>query len=102
MARVIWTDPALADLDRIADYISLDDPVAAKRLVRKVFKRVDHLERFPEMGSCPQELRGTEYRHLVITPLRIFYRVEGESVWLLYVMRSERLFRMNDLLAREP
>jgi plasmid stabilization system protein ParE len=40
MARVIWTEPALSDLDGIADYIALEDPAAAKRLVRKVFLRV--------------------------------------------------------------
>ena len=101
MARIIWTEPALEDLDEIADYISLDDPAAAKRLVRRVFERVDHLETFPEMGSCPIELRGTEYRHLVIPPLRIFYRVAGDLVFLVYVMRTERLFRRDDLSGRD-
>ncbi|MCW1922731.1 type II toxin-antitoxin system RelE/ParE family toxin [Luteolibacter arcticus] len=101
MARVIWTEPALEDLDEIADYISLDDPAAAKRLVRRVFERVDHLETCPEMGSCPMELRGTEYRHLVIPPLRIFYRVAGELVFMVYVMRTERLFRRDDLSGRD-
>ncbi|MCW1916121.1 type II toxin-antitoxin system RelE/ParE family toxin [Luteolibacter sp. GHJ8] len=101
MARVIWTDPALSDLDGIADYISLDDPSAAKRLVRRVFARVDQLESFPELGACPQELRGTVYRHLVLPPLRIFYRVSGDLVFILYIMRTERLFRFEDLEGRE-
>ena len=26
MAEVIWTDPALSDLDAIGDYIALDNP----------------------------------------------------------------------------
>ena len=30
MARLIWTEPALRDLEQIADYISLEDPIAAK------------------------------------------------------------------------
>jgi toxin ParE1/3/4 len=33
MAEVIRTDPALSDLDAIADYIALDNPDAAKILV---------------------------------------------------------------------
>ena len=37
MAQIIWTEPALNDLDTIADYIALDDPQAARNLVRKVF-----------------------------------------------------------------
>jgi toxin ParE1/3/4 len=32
MARIIWTEPALQELDEIADYISLDNPTAAKKL----------------------------------------------------------------------
>ncbi len=100
MARIIWTNPALENLDEIADYISLDDPVAAKRLVRKVFHRVDQLEQFPESGPCPRELRGTEYRHLVVKPLRVFYRVEEKTVFILYIMRAERFFRLGDLADR--
>jgi len=43
MARIIWTEPAFQELDEIADYISLDNPTAAKNLVREAFKRVDYL-----------------------------------------------------------
>jgi plasmid stabilization system protein ParE len=37
MAEVIWTEPALNDLNAIADYIALDNPEAARRLVQKIF-----------------------------------------------------------------
>ncbi|TXL11436.1 plasmid stabilization protein, partial [Methylococcaceae bacterium CS2] len=37
MAQVIWTEPALSDLDAIAEYIALDEPSAAISLVKKVF-----------------------------------------------------------------
>jgi len=48
MAEVVWSEPALQDLDQIADYIALDDPIAANKLVRAVFEKVDLLETFPE------------------------------------------------------
>jgi toxin ParE1/3/4 len=35
MARLIWTEPALQDLDGIADYIALDKPDAARKFVRR-------------------------------------------------------------------
>ena len=31
MAEIVWTEPALADLDTIADYIAIDNPTAARR-----------------------------------------------------------------------
>jgi toxin ParE1/3/4 len=91
VARLIWTEPALADLDAIADYIALDNPAAASRLVQRVFESVERLERFPSSGKRPPELPRTSYRELVVTPCRVFYRVEGDNVFLLYVMRAERL-----------
>ena len=36
MAEVIWAEPALNDLDAIADYIALDNPEAARQLMQKI------------------------------------------------------------------
>ncbi|MES2995557.1 MAG: type II toxin-antitoxin system RelE/ParE family toxin [Verrucomicrobiota bacterium] len=101
MARLIWTEPALQDLEQIADYIALDDPATAKRLVRKIFERVEHLRQFPEMCPVPHDLPDSRYRHLVVKPLRIFYRTEKNSVYLIYIMRAERLLRKEDLEERD-
>ena len=101
MARIIWTEPALQDLDEIADYISLDKPAAARRFVHRVFERIEQLATHPKSGSVPAELKGTQYRQLVIPPARIFYRAQNDSVYIVYVMRGERLFRKGDLFERD-
>jgi len=93
MARLRWTEPALLDLDEIAEYIALDDPAAASRYVRKVFDSVLRLEAHPKSGKRPPELLRTPYREIVIPPCRIFYRIEKDTVYILYVMRSEKLMR---------
>lgn len=91
MARLIWTEPALRDLEAVADYIALDNPAAARRFVKKVFGSMERLEQFPNSGKRPPKLPRTPYREVVVVPCRIFYRVEYESVFLLHVMRAERL-----------
>jgi plasmid stabilization system protein ParE len=48
MAEMIWTEPALQDLDAIADYIALDNPLAARRLVQRVCAR-------GTVGDTPRE-----------------------------------------------
>ena len=101
MARIIWTEPALQDLDAIADYISLDKPLAARQFVQRVFDRIEQLATHPKSGSVPAELRGTPYRQLVIPPVRIFYRTQKEVVYIVYAMRDEKLFRNDDLLERD-
>jgi toxin ParE1/3/4 len=92
MAEIVWTEPALADLDRIADYIALDNPTAARDLVARVFTHIEQLADRPESGSKPAELRGLNYRQIVEPPCRIFSRQEGDSVYIVYVMRGEQRF----------
>ena len=101
MAEVIWAEPALSDLDAIADYIALDNSDATRRLVRRVFERVGQLQAHPESGSKPRELKGWRHRQIVEPPCRIFYRYDGRRVYILYVMRAERLLRRRRLVARE-
>jgi toxin ParE1/3/4 len=93
MARLIWTEPALLDLDEIAEYIALDGPLAASRYVQKVFDRIERLEAHPKSGKRPRELSRSPYRELVVPPCRVFYRIEGNVVYILFIMRSERLLR---------
>ena len=93
MVELIWTEPALQDLDTIADTIALDKPDAARKLVARVFKKVESLKRFPRLGSSPQELPGMPYQQLVVPPCRILYRIEKKKVFILHVMRGEQLLR---------
>ena len=101
MAEVIWTEPALSDLDAIADYIALDNPDAARGLVQRVFQHVDQLIEHPRSGSKPPELRGWRYRQIVEPPCRIFYREDSNRVFILYVMRGEQLLRPGKLRSRD-
>ena len=100
MARVIWAEPALLDLDAIADYIALDKPDAACNLVRETFSRVGRLARFPKMGSIPPEIPDLPYRQLHIPPCRVFYRIKGNIVYVVHVMRAEQLVRRDILEER--
>jgi toxin ParE1/3/4 len=93
MAKIIWADPAIQDLDAIADYVALDKPAAACKLVQRVFASIKMLERFPRMGSSPPELRGLPYRQLIVPPCRIFYRIEKEAVYIVHILRGEQLVR---------
>ena len=90
MAHLIWTEPALHDLDALAGFIALDNPAAAARLVRKVVESVERLERFPNSGRRPRELPGTLYREIVVPPCRIFYRASGNTIFIVHAMRVEQ------------
>jgi toxin ParE1/3/4 len=101
MAEVIWTEPALNDLDAIADYIALDNPSAARELVQRVFKHVEQLIAHPDSGSKPEELRGWRYRQIIEPPCRVLYRRDRRTVYILYVMRGERRLKKDSLTERD-
>ena len=93
MAEIVWTAPALQQLDAIAEYIALDNPAAASRLVQQVFAKVERLQQFPDSGRIPLELPQSIYREVILPPCRIFYRQAGEQVLILHVMRDEQQLR---------
>ena len=93
MVELVWTEPALMDLDEVAEYIALDNPLAASNYVKKVFKHVDRLSVYPNSGKRPSELPESPYREVIVPPCRIFYRIENSHVYIVHVMRSERLLR---------
>ena len=100
MAEIVWSEPALTDLDAIADYIALENPQAAAELVQRIFRHVEQLAAHPESGSTPPELQNSRYRQIVEPPCRVFYRYDGKAVFVLHVMRTERLLRRSDLAPR--
>lgn len=93
MAEVIWTESAIQELDFIVEYIALDNMVAASALVKEVFEKVERLESFPQSGRTPPELPNSIYREVIVPPCRVFYRKEGNRVFILYIMREERQLR---------
>ena len=100
MAEIVWSEPALSDLDAIADYIAMENTAAAVEFVARVLGHVGQLADHPESGSRPQELNRSRYRQVVEPPCRVFYRYDGKTVFILHVMRSERLLRKSRLVVR--
>lgn len=100
MARIIWTEPALNELDEIADYISLDNPEAAKSLVRSSFERIEHLASHPKSRKMVEEFENSVYREVILPPCRIFYRLENEIVYIIHIIREEQFLHLDILKSR--
>ena len=103
MAEIVCSEPALADLEAIADYIALENTSAASALIQRILGQVRQLEAHPESGSRPRELGSrTRYRQIVEPPCRIFYRFDGTDVFVVHVLRTERLLRRSVLRHQKP
>jgi plasmid stabilization system protein ParE len=61
MTRIVWSPKSLRDLEAIEAYIAQFNPVAAKRLVRKIIRRTDRLQSSPNSGGYVQEDERRRY-----------------------------------------
>jgi toxin ParE1/3/4 len=97
MAHLIWTEPALRDLETIAEYIALDKPDAARAMVKKVFRAAERLILFPKSGRVPPEIPDLPYREIILPPCRVIYRLDHQTVFIVHVMRGEQELREETL-----
>jgi plasmid stabilization system protein ParE len=98
VAQVVWTNPALADLEAVAEYVAIENPTAAAGLVTRIVRHVEQLADHPASGSRPRERGCSHLRQIVEPPCRIFYRHFDGIVLIVHVMRTERTIDMRRLI----
>jgi toxin ParE1/3/4 len=76
--KVVWTEPALADLHNICSYIANENPDAAQRVGEDILNHVEVLEAFPFIGPTYPRASSGQVREIVCGKYRIFYRVNEE------------------------
>ncbi len=63
--EINWTKRASTDLAAIEVYIAADDSGAARREAGDILRKVDLLERFPELGPIYRRTPEAEYRSVL-------------------------------------
>jgi toxin ParE1/3/4 len=86
--KLRWTRRALADLDRIAERIAADKPLAAVEFTRAVAEKVQRLQAFPLLGRIGAY---EDTRELVVHKnYLVTYRVRGSDIDVLQVWHVAR------------
>jgi toxin ParE1/3/4 len=86
--RISWTKVASQDLDSLYNYIFLDNPKAAAKMVKRIVNVIEeHLADNPRMGHSG---RLPNTRQLVVsgTPYIIIYRVNKEKLEIIRVLHG--------------
>ena len=95
MANVHLSPAARDDLAEIRRYIAeeLQNPIAAERTVRRIFKSLRLLEQFPFSGT-PLRAAGidTGYRSVISGNYRSFYRCNEKDVYVIRILYGRRDF----------
>jgi toxin ParE1/3/4 len=87
--KVVWTAPALRDLEALGDYIARESPAASARIVTRILERVDTLAQHPQMGRIGR-VAGTRELVVTNTPFVVPYRVHDQRIEVLSVFHGAR------------
>jgi len=91
--QVAWAEIAQHDLKQIVDYIAIDSPDNASRILQKIKQKTSTLYTMPDRFRIVPELKKQgihTYRELIIAPWRVIYRISDTTVFVLSVIDSRR------------
>ncbi len=89
--RVHWTQNAIEHLVNIYEYIALNSPTYAKRMVDRITRRSERIADLPLSGRKVPEYQSEDIRELIEKPYRIIYRIKADQIDVLAVIHGARL-----------
>ena len=97
--KILWSPLSIDRASEIAGYITQDNPDAAESWINTVFKKVEHLKKFPESGRIVPETDNTTIRELIYGNYRIIYRVEERRLSILTVRYRKQVLPLDEIKA---
>lgn len=80
MAKLRWTREAEQWLKDIHDYITLENPTAAQKVVRGIYDKAQLLRDFPELGHKYRTEPEGDIRILLYGHYRIVYLIRTDYI----------------------
>ena len=90
MRKLIWTEPALNDLQAIYDYISKDSEYYASIFIGEIIESAEKLTDFPEIGRIVPEYQQEDIREILVQSYRVIYQLEQNRILILTVIHGRR------------
>lgn len=102
MAEIGWTEPAIADLGLLQITSRLRALPLQSRLSNASLAMCANFKHTRRVAIALVSLGRERYRQIDEPPCRIFCRFDGTHVFVMHVMRTERLLRRSVLRQQKP
>jgi addiction module RelE/StbE family toxin len=89
--KVYWTRNAIKHLTNIYEYIALNSPTYARRMVDRITQRSEQISTQPFSGRKVPEYETEDIRELIEKPYRIIYRLKQDQIDILAVIDGAQL-----------
>ncbi|MEQ6341039.1 MAG: type II toxin-antitoxin system RelE/ParE family toxin [Gammaproteobacteria bacterium] len=90
--RLEWSRQARADVRQLRAYISQDSPFYARQFIERLFKRIDNIPEFPQIGRSVPEAEREDIREIIYRG----YRTAPDHLLIVTVLHGSR-----DLVGQE-
>jgi plasmid stabilization system protein ParE len=90
MGKVIWSPPAVADLESVVEYIACSSPDRAGLMALRLIEATDMLAAFPRAGRVTPEMHDPSRREIACGPYRITYTIKEDAVVITAVVHGAR------------
>ena len=93
--RVRLLTAAEQDFKEIIDYILADNAAVALSIADKIETNLNLLENNPQLGRIPNddELLRLGYRYLIALDYLIFYKIEGNTIFVYRILHGARNYK---------
>lgn len=88
MIDIIWSSDVLDDIQRLHDFLSVENGLAATRVVQTLVQAPARLQNLPRLGERVSEFEEMEVRRLIVGHYEIRYEVQAETVRILRIWHT--------------
>lgn len=96
--NIIWSPKALENISDIANYIALDNPLAAIDWANSIFEATERLYKHPNSGRELPELNRKDIQEIIKGKYRIIYKIKTDSIDVLLVRRGNQVIEENEFV----
>lgn len=89
--RVHWTKNAIDHLAGIFEYIEINSPTYARRVVDRITRRSEQIAEQPLSGRKVPEYAAEDIREVIEKPYRIIYKIKPNQIDVIAVIHGARL-----------
>lgn len=91
--KIIWTEEALDNIERIAEFIEQDSQYYSAAFINKIFTKAETLKTLYKRGRIVPEVLDENMREIFVNEYRLMYRIEKDEIIILTAIHGRRDFK---------
>jgi len=95
--KIYWSPLALERLEQVFDYVAVDNKTAARKIVNRIFSKIESLSKIPQRGRNLPEINRTDIREVFSCGYRIIYKTKGNLIYVLTIRNFRQQLNKDEI-----